>query len=244
MKKKTLSRREFLKAVVAGAAAGGLSHFRVLNFGGASVVLADDDCTDPGGTDPDICDPPENPDTCDPPEEADNCTSDPEDFCRPHLEDPDECSIHNTEDFCIISEEYSDRDACLTEHGDPDYQCDPLGGVPDDCLPQDGDPDLCDPPEEPDECLPPDDVDYFCPEPGSDLCGDGDPDLCIPWSGDPDVCDPGSGEADEPTPVTLTSLTGATSVLPALGAAVAGLGWAALRSARREEDEEDTPLED
>ena len=43
MKRKTLSRREFLKAVVAGAAAGGLSHFRVLNFGGTGVVLADDD---------------------------------------------------------------------------------------------------------------------------------------------------------------------------------------------------------
>ena len=55
---------------------------------------------------------------------------------------------------------------------------------------------------------------------------------------------PADRRPDVPTPVTLTSLTGTTSVLPALGAAAAGLGWAALRSARREEDEEDTPLED
>ena len=61
---KKLGRREFLKLTIATAAAGGLSHFRFLNFG-AGVARAQVPC-EPAGQDPDLCVSGQDPDICDP----------------------------------------------------------------------------------------------------------------------------------------------------------------------------------
>ena len=297
MKKKTLSRREFLKAVVAGAAAGGLSHFRVLNFGGAGVVLARE-CEPGSGEDPDVCDPLDgntdwcvpaeaeggaDPDYCNPTGEGtdpdmcpdtsgaeppDICSlaADP-DYCNPEIFEADTCDlVHGEPDICIGDEEgdgdlcaptANEADVCVPEWGEPDDgtgdecnpaagvvdECDPVGNLTDVCNPSIGEGDVCGVGDnyEKDVCIGDSNGD-------GDLCySDGtysDPDICAPPN-ESDTCSAGPEDDDVPNPVTLTSLTGTTSVLPALGAAAAGLGWAALHSARREEDEEeDAPLED
>ena len=276
MKKKNLSRREFLKAVVAGAAAGGLSHFRVLNFGGAEEVLADNYGCDIGVAD--YCNPGEDEDVCPDPNQAtgsDICAIDlgepdvcaPEegavDICDPTTEppEPDECGAVGDLDTCgwenapdVCGEGPAVPDTCDTFNNNPDVCPDGPGGdgdicnetapnaSPDECVPALGEPDECYNTADPDFCRNPE-----TGQVGTDICDPdhGDPDLCAePGGNAQDICDPGNDNPDDPNPVTLTSLTGATSVLPALGAAAAGLGWAALRSARREEDEKDTPLED
>ncbi len=170
---KKMDRREFLKVVVASAAAAGLSHFRFLNFGGAGTVLADYyGCTD---VIPDYCDPqePGNVDTCPDPSTSSS------DVCIPEQGESDECIPMSEADIC-----------------------DPVNPPPDICAPP-ADPDVCEvPPGGPDTCMTaPDDPD-ICPDGGAASGGDGDicsvtgqpnPDECIPSVGESDECSPEAG---------------------------------------------------
>lgn len=190
MAKKEIGRREFLKIVLGSAAAAGLSHFRILNVGGAPsggdqcglLQSADGWC----GPDGDLCAPtdPDGRDTCWPQ--------------APLAPDPDVC---NTEELDVCMPP-SDADQC-TVAGDPDYEC--ATPAADTCGTQN--PDLCWPEHDPDQCLPPEDEDN-CSAASPDVCGaPGDPDYdCSERDScqteDPDLCAPGRSEdQDECGPV-------------------------------------------
>lgn len=238
MDDKKLGRREFLKLAVATAAAAGLSHFRVLNFGGAGVAHAGscagdienpdwckpligftDECVPP--TDPDECQPmfndpdlcsgqPGDPDyACWPFVTPDTCTSlADQDLCDPGQE-PDECQPPDDVDSCSLGYP-NDVDQCGAP-GDTDYGCTEAGG--DTCSTTDAD--LCNPwsaGTDTDECGALGDTDYACPQ-LSDVCGAADPDLCEPaW--EPDECLPAVEDADLPSAVEMVSLTARAGASP------------------------------
>jgi hypothetical protein len=253
MDEKKLNRREFLKAALAAAAAVGLSHFRFLNLGGVNPVLADvcDSLAD-------YCNPMEDLDIC--PDLNPNSA----DVCIPEMAEPDECMTGQDPDICAPMETEPDicappeiPDICEVPPAEPDT-CVPQGN-PDICPdggPPSGDGDICNetgPQADPDECIPavgesdgctvsaePD----FCRDPGSgevahDICDPdhGDPDICMEEGRNvEDVCDPVGGDPDrDPNAIGLTSFA-ASSALPALGAAAAALGLAALRKRSKDED--------
>lgn len=212
MTQRKLDRRAFLKTVLASAAAAGLSHFRILNFGASDAAAQD------------LCDPPSLPDTCIP---------------QGSPPDPDSCYPPGDTDYCVPAGMVTDPDYCDPQYNEMDVGC---AGEQDYCYPDDFDPDVCLPPYEADECLPATgDVDYQCTAAAADVCDPGmqDPDLCAPWAGETDVCVPGADEPDEPTVSTVVSLdaSSAVSVLPAAGAAAAALGAAALRKLRTSEED-------
>lgn len=173
---KPMSRRDFLKWLAAGAAAAGLSHFGVLNFGGVVPVSARE-CEVPGedpdvcntvavntdwcipasygGGDPDVCEPGSelNPDMC-----PDDSPGGDADICSPAVAELDECWPETNEPDLCITTEPSDPDVCI---GDTT-----------------GDGDLCVPESDPDVCI-------------GDPSTAGDPDICAPTVFEPDVCTPG-----------------------------------------------------
>ncbi|MEJ5310647.1 MAG: hypothetical protein WHX52_12815 [Anaerolineae bacterium] len=237
-----MNRREFLKVVVASAAAVGLSHFRFLNFGGVGTVLADNIGCDIGI--PDFCNPPQDADLCSPTSSSDVCV--PEqgesdecipmseaDICDPVNPPPDICAPPDDPDVCEVPP--GGPDTCMKAPDDPDI-C-PDGGPPV------GDGDICNetaPNANPDECVPavnesdscsvsaePD----FCrnPETGvvmHDICNPPyDSDICVENGQNVvDICDPAAGDEDQPPNVTrITSLrahpaTAALGVVAAAGA--------------------------
>lgn len=234
MTERKLGRREFLKLAIAAAGAAGLSHFRILNIGGADVALAQENCSsDPGGID--IC----TPQTGD----RDVCpegVADPaNDICDPAIDEAD---------VCIPGTPVNQPDNCTNDED----VCDPTDVPPDSCSVTT---DMCEVPQAPDTCVPPSDPDTCAPA-GGDYCitsppdTTGDGDVCIqPGFGDyceatgaadtcvgpagpqtPDICDPGTVDPDTPNPVTVDSVGVETvsSALPALGGMVAALGAAAL----------------
>lgn len=220
---KKMDRREFLKVVIASAAAAGLSHFRFLNFGGALPALADD-CTGP--LDPDICDPSIG--------EFDVCPD-------PPLGDGDLCApVDGTYDECVPAVEEADE--CNWAKGDPD-ECPDGSGTVDECVSPNPDvcnqglagPDICDPEhDDPDVCrmgLPPDDPDECIRSDVPDTCDPAgpppfDPDICTP-DGMPDICVIPGQDNDATNAVVLRSAQGTSSLLTALGgAAVVALGAA------------------
>ena len=178
MTKKEIGRREFLKIVLGSAAAAGLSHFRILNVGGAPS--AGDQCgllrsADGWCIQEDLCTPndPDGRDTCWPQEgDPDVCNTEEIDVCMPPS-DPDQCTVA----------------------GDPDYECATPGA--DTCGTQN--PDLCWPAHDRDQCLPPEDEDN-CSEASPDECSAaGDPDYdCGEGDScqaqDPDLCAPDRSE--------------------------------------------------
>jgi hypothetical protein len=246
MSDKKMNRREFLKVVIASAAAAGLSHFRFLNFGGAMPVSAMDDCAPAMGI-PDVCAPPDNADTCPEP-----VVSEPgEDVCLPMGPDPADACFYvlpaGTElDYCNPVQDQTD--VCDTHTTPNTDSCDPVTGANDHCewngveyetdLCDATTTDVCHPGEgslNPDVC--PDgglgDGDICMPEIGeTDVCSatGGGADICIPDAG-PDICDPSAGNPDQPNPVRVSRLR-ATSSSPALGV-VAALGVAALLRPRK-----------
>jgi hypothetical protein len=248
MAKKPINRREFLKTVLAGAAAAGLGHFRILNFGGAVPALADA-C---GVGVPDYCNPGEDDDLCPDPNQATSS-----DVCVPEQGEMDECIPTSEPDVCdAVTEPLPD--ICAPDIGDPD-ECEVPPGGPDTCMTAPDDPDICPdggppvgdgdicnetgPQANPDECIPavnesdgctasaePD----FCrdPETGQvahDLCTPPqDEDICYENGQNTiDICDPGNNDPDaDPNVVRLASLQarpGTTTV-----GLVAALGAAAL----------------
>ncbi len=186
-----MNRREFLKVVVASAAAAGLSHFRFLNFGGALPVLADG-CGNPPGT-PDTCNDMVV-DYCNPGEDYDLCPdpnggANSSDVCVPMIE-PDYCdpAIEYDADLCnppMPGEDVCapplESDLCGKEMS-PDV-CGEGPNVPDVCKKSEGNPDVC-----PDSGPPPGDGD-ICIVTG----GDSSPDECIPAVGESDLCSAGTG---------------------------------------------------
>lgn len=250
---KTMSRRDFLKWLAAGAAAAGLSHFGVLNFGGVNPVLADA-CTDMA----DYCNPGEDLDVC--PDSQPGSS----DVCIPEMGELDECGGSEA-DTCDLTNVPPDN--CNVPPGTLD-QCEVPPGTPDTCntVPDDvdvcpdapgGDGDACSAtlPSEPDECIPavnepdqcPGDAEPdFCRDPGTgqvaqDNCSPspGDPDIC--WEGGQnviDICDPGNGDDDAPPNATRVTSFQAQSVTTVLGgAAVVGAAVVALGAALTHSDE-------
>ncbi len=190
---KKLGRREFLKMAIASAAAAGLSHFQFLNFGGAELARAQDDCNPPGGV-PDTCVPEnQDPDMCWGPQFED------EDVCRAP-QDPDECDPLGQPQV----------DTCLEVEPDA---CNPPQD-PDRCLP-DLDQDMCLPPDDPDQCWPDygdQDSDEVCAPPNlPDICEGNpptfDPDMCQGPSQPPDVCLPPVDPDAPPTAVEMASFS-------------------------------------
>jgi hypothetical protein len=181
---KKMDRREFLKIVMASAAAAGLSHFRFLNFGGVLPVLADG-CGHPAGI-------------------LDTCNDMMVDYCNPG-EDYDVCPDPNggasSSDVCVP--EQGEMDECAPP-SEPDI-CDPADSEPDICDPAAGLPDQCEvPPGGPDTCFPqPPSTADICPDGGETAGGDGDicsvtgendnPDECIPAVNEPDLCSTDTG---------------------------------------------------
>ncbi len=210
---KKINRREFLKIVVASAAAAGLSHFRFLNFGGALPVLADE------------CESGQNPDTCNPSiGEFDICPDPPPgdgdlcapvdgslDECVPAMGEADECNWgKNDPDECPDGS--NTDDGCVTPN--PDV-CDQGFGAPDICDPGNDDPDVCSiglPPDDPDECIRPDVPDTCDPAGPPPL----DPDICTP-DGMPDICAIPGQDNDTTNAVALRSVRGTSSLLTTLG---------------------------
>ncbi|MBN1966328.1 MAG: hypothetical protein JW910_16890 [Anaerolineae bacterium] len=224
---KKINRREFLKVVIASAAAAGLSHFRFLNFGGVLPVQArecengeePDDCvpggsTDwcipasSGGGDADICalGDPMNPDMC-----PDDSPGGHADICDPALQppEPDECWPEmNEPDTCAPTATPKDPDICLGDTtGDGDVCI--VEQDPDVCIlgPETGggEPDVCLPGAlEADVCvpLPPyPDPDICLQPPDSDMCGAaGIPDVCGegPFVTPPDTCEIPNPDSCEP----------------------------------------------
>lgn len=247
MSKKKTNRREFLKAAIAGAAAAGLSHFRVLNFGGMATVLADNAGCEVGI--PDYCNPGEDPDICPDPNSATSS-----DVCIPEQDEMDECIPMSEPDICDPVN--PPPDTCMPPD-DPD-ECEVPPGGPDTCMatpddadicpdggPPVGDGDVCNetaPNANPDECIPavgesdgcttsaePD----FCRNASGqvvhDICADPDPDICYEngQNGD-DICDPTGGDPDAPpNRISLAAFAGKSVSPPGLAAAVV-LGGAAL----------------
>lgn len=271
MPQRKIGRREFLKLAIAAAGAAGLSHFRILNIGGADVAYAGqcgaeaqdlcnppsapDDCTAPpvdpdeckiGGGDPDLCSgQPGDPDLQCPSAGNDTCTTTDPDLCDALAGEADECLMPDDLDSCIPGNP-SDPDTC-----DPnppvwnmDYQCDPTGG--DTCTPP-PDPDWCDPwVGWVDECLPAlGDRDYNCDDPMTDpdICVVGDPDLCEP-AFEPDECNPPQDDVDLPNAVKIASLKTRAGTSPvALVAALLG-GIAAAATAIRHRLRHKEPAEE
>ena len=226
MLNKKLDRREFLKVVVAGAAAAGLSHFRFLNMGGADVVLArecepgeDPDTCTPGNTDwcipasmdggdPDVCAPTDdNPDMCpddSPGGDGDTCLPgiDP-DYCNPNampVAEPDMCNPDtNDPDICLGDMPPGDRDVCDPAQNEADVCIGDEEGNGDLCTAPD--PDVCEVPYNTDTCLVTG-TDTCAPPVDPDICEPelagvpGAEDSCIPDLQDPDVCNPAASEAD------------------------------------------------
>jgi hypothetical protein len=246
---KKMNRREFLKVVIASAAAAGLSHFRFLNFGGAVPALAMDDCTPSSGI-PDICEPFEG--------NADTCPEPPElvmgqDICGP--DDSVDACFHvlpsGTEmDYCNIPQDATDicdthttpnTDNCVPTTGEGDL-CEWTGEAYEVDVCDAASIDVCHPGEgslNPDVC--PDgksgDGDICMPEIGEiDVCDaqSGGPDICVPEMA-PDVCDPTAGNPDQPNPVKVSKLRAATSLSTPTLSVVAALGAAALLRPRKEE---------
>jgi hypothetical protein len=244
MPQKRIGRREFLKLTIAAVGAAGLSHFRILNIGGADVAMAQtDECSD---TVTDICAVGASPDTC--PEGADgggtdSCAplnGDP-DFCEPFdLDEDDECEPPGTIPDDVCDSEDGDtcvefgNDTCECGAADSPDACDPGGsGEPDACTPSGfvggGDPDVCPdpPPGDGDICFTDNlgisEADYCVPPGAEDTCETNEP----PQT--PDICNPGT-DPDSPNPVTVDSVgvESTSSILPSLGGVVAALGTAAL----------------
>ncbi len=253
MSDKKMNRREFLKVVIASAAAAGLSHFRFLNFGGAQTVLADNVGCDIGI--PDFCDPgePGNYDTC-----PDPVSTSGSDVCIPPNE-PDLCDLGIDPDICDPVN--PPPDICDPAAGAPD-QCEVPPGGPDTCMKAADDPDIC--PDggaasggdgdictltgqpNPDECIPSvGESDKCSPETGPDFCrvggvvvhdtcgGELDPDICYENEQNVvDICDPDAGDPDTTNALQLTAFQ-ARSDITTLGA-VAALGAATLLLPRKE----------
>lgn len=252
MSNKKMNRREFLKVVIASAAAAGLSHFRFLNFGGPLPVSAMDDCAPSSGIS-DICEPLEgNADTC--PEPPTYETG--QDLCVPNEpNDLADACFHvlpgGTEmDYCNTPRD--ETDVCDT-HTTPGDACDPYNGEGDLCewtgefyevdVCDATSTDVCHPGEgsqNPDVCPdgPLGDGDICLPEIGeTDVCYEqsGGPDLCVPDMA-PDICNPSAGNPDQPNPVRVSRLHATPSPSsPTLGI-VAALGAAALLRPRKEDD--------
>jgi hypothetical protein len=249
MLNRKMDRREFLKVVVASAAAAGLSHFRFLNIGGTLPVSAQDDCAPSSGMS-DICEPLEgNADTCPEPPELvigqDLCVpnepNDPADACfhvLPSGTEPDYCNIPRDETDVCDTHTTPNTDNCNPETGEGDlcewtgeaYEVDVCDATSTDvCHPGAGsqNPDVC-----PDGPL--GDGDICMPEIGeTDVCyaQGGGPDLCMPEMA-PDICNPPT-DPDQPNPVRVSKLRAAPSLIsPALGV-VAALGAAALLRPRK-----------
>jgi hypothetical protein len=225
MPQKELGRREFLKLAIAAAGAAGLSHFRVLNIGGADVAYARL-CETGDLNDPDTCDatsvdwciplPDGDPDLCSPdpgPQPSDMCPDNSPagdgDRCQPAEGEPDACApwvtTFPTPDTCDPT--YNDPDVCHStpQWGDHDV-CDPSAGEPDACGSEDP-VDTCNPggvPPDPDECEDGQKGDSCAPADNPDICPDGaggDDDQCVPAE-DPDICpEPfgGVGDTCDPT---------------------------------------------
>jgi hypothetical protein len=237
MPQKRIGRREFLKLAIAAAGAAGLSHFRILNIGGADVAYAQgDNCTNDGAMSTDECRPPTNPsdpDTCpegmqNGPDMCDELT-DSTDACIPALVEPDECIVLVSVDVCKTG-----SDVC---------EAPPPPSTSDDCIPG----------SSPDVCVlafpgPDEDVCPDAPNGDGDICyanGVSDPDICPPGpptedscpppDGGTDLCQPSVDNPDNPNPVTVSSIDveSASSALPALGGVIAVLGAAALWLRRR-----------
>jgi hypothetical protein len=262
---KKMNRREFLKMVIASAAAAG----------GALPVLADG-CGHPAGI-PDTC----NEmlvDYCNPGEDTDICP-DPNggasssDVCVPQLGEPDECdpAVEYDPDLCdpIIPAE----DICASPSG-PDVACQqamvpdvcgegPL--VPDTCDKTVGNPDVCPdsgpppgdgdiciltgPNNNADECIPAvnepdlcsaDTGTDFCRNPDSgivepDICSDPDPDIC--YENGQNVVDVCEPPSGDPDadPNVLQLTTFKARSGIATMGAVAALGAAALLRPRKED---------
>ncbi|HOU15627.1 MAG TPA: hypothetical protein PKZ84_21190 [Anaerolineae bacterium] len=250
---KKMDRREFLKVVIASAAAAGLSHFRFLNFGGAQTVLADNVGCDVAI--PDYCNPGEDPDICPDPNKATSS-----DVCIPQMMEPDECMSDPFDpNVCDMTD--MPPDLCLPAP-EPTDQCEIPPGGPDTCFPQPpstadvcpdgpgGDGDTCNetaPNANADECIPAVNESDSCSvsaEPDfcrnaegqvvHDICNPPqDPDICIEnGRNGEDICDPGAGNPDSTNALQLTAFQ-ARSGMATLGA-VAALGAAALLIPRKE----------
>ncbi|MBN1872640.1 MAG: hypothetical protein JXA33_00280 [Anaerolineae bacterium] len=198
MSDKQLNRREFLKLVVAGAAAAGLSHFRFLNFDGVQPVLADRECEPGSGEVPDQCIPLDgNVDWCVPDTAAGG--ADP-DYCQPTgdgtdpdmcpdtsgSEPPDICSLAADPDYC--NPEKLEADTCDAVHGEPDICIGDSEGDGDLCIPAAREADVCILPTEPEDTAESDECDPLAAEPV--------PDVCLPGTDQTDVCNPAMGESD------------------------------------------------
>ncbi len=249
---KKMDRREFLKVVIASAAAAGLSHFRFLNFGATGTVLADNVGCDVAI--PDYCNPGEDSDICPDPNKATSS-----DVCIPEMGELDECTTGPVFDPDICNMTNIPPDTCLPE-GDPD-ECEIPPGGPDTCFPQppstadicpdgpQGDGDICNetaPNANADECIPavhesdscsasaePD----FCRLPGGqvvhDICSPPqDPDICLEGGRNvEDICDLGAGDPDSTNALQLTAFNARSGVTPV--GVVAALGVAALLRPRK-----------
>lgn len=252
---KKMDRREFLKVVVASAAAAGLSHFRFLNFGGAGAVLADNIGCDVGI--PDYCNPGEDSDLCPDPNSATSS-----DVCVPEQMQPDECILGSEADICDPVN--PPPDICAPPD-DPD-ECEVPPGGPDTCMKEPDDPDICPdggppvgdgdicnetaPNANPDECVPAVNESDGCTASAEpDFCRDPDTgvvmhDLCIPeYDTDIcsesgvngiDVCAPPDDPDADPNAVRQLTTVKTRSSTATLGV-VAALGAAALLRPRKED---------